>query len=58
MTIGERERFPFVRHDHFVEEWEAVGRIYCSYTELPIGMALLVQINGLYGIIRRYLLYT
>ncbi|PFX15053.1 hypothetical protein AWC38_SpisGene20754 [Stylophora pistillata] len=24
---GERERVPFVRHDHFVEEWEAVGRI-------------------------------
>ncbi|XP_078381409.1 uncharacterized protein LOC144664170 [Oculina patagonica] len=27
MTIGERERVPFVRHDHFVKEWEAVGRI-------------------------------
>ena len=27
MTIGERERVPFVRHDYFVEEWEAVGRI-------------------------------
>jgi len=27
MTIGERERVPFVGHDHFVEEWEAVGRI-------------------------------
>ena len=27
MIIGERERVPFVRHDHFVEEWEAVGRI-------------------------------
>ena len=27
MTLGERERVPFVRHDHFVEEWEAVGRI-------------------------------
>jgi hypothetical protein len=27
MTIGERERVPFVRHDHFLEEWEAVGRI-------------------------------
>ena len=52
MTIGERERVPFVK------EWEAAGRIYCSYTELPIGMALLVQINDLYCIIRRYLLYT
>ena len=27
MTIGERERVPFVRHDHFVEEWQAVGRM-------------------------------
>ena len=27
MTIGERERVPFVRYDHFVEEWEFVGRI-------------------------------
>lgn len=58
MTIGEREKVPFVRHDHFVEEWQAVGRIYCSYTELPIGMALLIQINDLYCIMRRDLLYT
>ena len=27
MTIRERERVPFVRHDHFVEEWQPVGRI-------------------------------
>lgn len=27
MTIGERERGPFLGHDYFVEEWEAVGRI-------------------------------
>ena len=27
MTTGERERVPFVRHEHFLEEWEAVGRI-------------------------------
>ena len=27
MTIGERERVPFVGHDHFVEEWNAIGRI-------------------------------
>lgn len=27
MTIGERERVPFVRHDHFINEWEAVARI-------------------------------
>lgn len=27
MTIGELERVPFIRHDHFIKEWEAVGRI-------------------------------
>lgn len=27
MTIGKCERVPFVRHDHFIKEWEAVGRI-------------------------------
>ena len=27
MTIGERERVPFIRHDHFIKEWEAIGRI-------------------------------
>ena len=27
MTIGEHERIPFVRHDHFIKEWEAVDRI-------------------------------
>lgn len=27
MTIGERERVPFVRHDHFVDEWSSIGRI-------------------------------
>jgi len=27
MTIGERERVPFVRHDHFIEEWQSMGRI-------------------------------
>ena len=27
MTIGEREGVPFVRHDYFVGEWEAVVRI-------------------------------
>ena len=26
MTKGQRERVPFMRHDHFVEELEAVGR--------------------------------
>ena len=27
MTIGERERVPFVRHDHFIPEYESVARI-------------------------------
>ncbi len=27
MTVGERERVPFVRHDHFIDEWEAFARI-------------------------------
>lgn len=27
MTIGERERVPFVRYDHFVQEWKFVGKI-------------------------------
>ena len=40
MTIGERERVPFVRHDHFIEEWEAIGRIlvkgYTSVKYYPL----------------------
>ena len=27
MTIGERERVPIVRHDLYIDEWEAVARI-------------------------------
>ena len=27
MTIGERERVPYVWHNHFVSEWQAIGRI-------------------------------
>ena len=27
ITIGGRERVPFVRHDHFIKEWGAIGRI-------------------------------
>ena len=27
VMIGERGRVPFIRHDHFIKEWEAVGRI-------------------------------
>lgn len=40
MTIGERERVPFVRRDHFIKEWEAVGRIlvkgYQSVSYFPL----------------------
>ena len=45
MTIG--ERVPFVRHDHFVEEWNAIGRILdkgfesVSYFPLFISKAFL-----------------
>ena len=47
MTIGERGRVPFVRHDYFVEEWEAVGRIivkgYMSISPLFVkGISLLL----------------
>ena len=47
MTIGERERVSFVRHDHFVEEWNAIGRILVkgfesgSYFPLFISKAFL-----------------
>ena len=27
MTIGARERVPYVRHDHFITEWQSNGRI-------------------------------
>ena len=27
MTIGARERVPYVRHDHFISEWQSIGRI-------------------------------
>lgn len=40
MTIGKRERLPFVRHDNFIKEWEAVGRIlmkgYISASYFPM----------------------
>lgn len=34
MTVGERERVPFVRHDHFIDEWEAVARILVKGFEM------------------------
>lgn len=27
-TIGKRSRVPFVRHDHYIQEWESVARIF------------------------------
>ena len=40
MTIGERKRVPLIRHDHFIKEWEAVGRIlvkgYQSVSYFPL----------------------
>ena len=47
MTTGEKERVPFVCHDHFVEEWNATGRILVkgfesvSYFPLFISKAFL-----------------
>lgn len=43
MTIGERERVPFIRHDHFIKEWGAIGRIlvkgYTSVSYFPMFLA-------------------
>ena len=43
MTIGERERVPFIRHDHFIKEWGAIGRIlvkgYISVSYFPMFLA-------------------
>ena len=40
MTLGERERVPLVRHDHFIKEWGATGRIlvkgYRSVSYFPL----------------------
>jgi hypothetical protein len=33
MTVRERERVPFVRHDHFIDEWEAFARILVKVYE-------------------------
>ena len=47
MTIDERERVPFVRHDHFIEEWEAIvcilvkGYISVCYFPLFISKAFI-----------------
>ena len=45
MTIGERERVPFIRHDHFIKEWGGggIGRIlvkgYISVSYFPMFLA-------------------
>ena len=28
MTIGAQEQVPYVRHDHFISEWQSIGRIF------------------------------
>ena len=44
MTIGERERGPFVRHDYFMEEWEAVGRILVKgYMSISYSLTFLLK---------------
>ena len=48
MTRG--ERVPFVQHDYFVEEWEAVGRVIVkgyvsiSYIHIYIHLYLTTQV--------------
>ncbi len=53
MTIGERERVPFVRHDHFVDEWEAIGRIlvkgYMSVKYYPLFISQAFKCYCLFG---------
>lgn len=53
MTIGETERVPFVRHDHFVKEWEAVGRIlvksYSSVSYFPLFLSKAFMCHCLFG---------
>ena len=34
MTVGERERVPFIQHGHFIDEWEAVARILVKGYEM------------------------
>ena len=34
MTVWERERVPFIQHDHFIDEWEAVARILVKGYEM------------------------
>ena len=42
MEIGERERVSFLRNDHFIKEWEAVGRILPFVPVESIHLLLLV----------------
>ena len=53
MTIGDRERVPFVSHDHFVEEWESVGRIlmkgFESVSYFPTFLSKEFLCNCLFG---------
>ena len=53
LCIGEIERVPFVRHDLFFEEWEAIGKILCrGFIEggyFPIRLSQAFMIYALYG---------
>ena len=53
MTIDEREQVPFFRHDHFVDEWQAVWRIlvkgFFSTSYYPIFLSNAVICYCLFG---------
>ena len=60
MTIGERERVSFLRNDHFIKEWEAVGRIFvkeyqsASYFPLFLSKAFICYCSFDAEVIIRY----
>ena len=45
MTIGERERVPFVRYNRFVDEWRSAGRILVKgYTSVGYFLIFLSKV--------------
>ena len=53
MTIGARERVPYVRHDHFISEWQSIGRIlvkgYKMVSYFPRFLSKAFIAYGLFG---------
>ena len=50
LCIGSTERVPFVRHDLYFEEWEAIGKILCkgfldaAYFPIQLSQAFLIYV--------------